>query len=52
MNGQEDLDAFVEEIPVEETRHYVKRVLQSFNIYQLLYQQSAQATLPLSCVKG
>ena len=44
--GDDDLDAFVEEIPVEETRHYVKRVLQSFNIYQLLYTRAPKATLP------
>lgn len=31
------LDAWVEEIPIAETRGYVKRVLRSFNTYQLLY---------------
>jgi soluble lytic murein transglycosylase len=32
-----ELDEFVEEIPVEETRGYVKRVLRSYAAYQLLY---------------
>jgi soluble lytic murein transglycosylase len=32
-----DLDEFVEEIPVEETRGYVKRVLRSYAAYRLLY---------------
>ena len=32
-----ELDEFVEEIPVEETRGYVKRVLRSFAAYRLLY---------------
>ena len=31
-----ELDEFVEEIPVEETRGYVKRVLRSFAAYRLL----------------
>jgi soluble lytic murein transglycosylase len=31
------LDEFVEEIPVEETRGYVKRVLRSYAAYRLLY---------------
>ncbi|QSQ26895.1 transglycosylase SLT domain-containing protein [Pyxidicoccus parkwayensis] len=31
------LDAWVEEIPISETRGYIKRVLRSFNTYQLLY---------------
>lgn len=34
--GGLDLDEFVEEIPVEETRGYVKRVLRSFAAYRLL----------------
>jgi hypothetical protein len=32
-----ELDEFVEEIPVEETRGYVKRVMRSYAAYQLLY---------------
>jgi soluble lytic murein transglycosylase len=31
-----ELDAFVEEIPLAETRGYVKRVLRSYNAYRLL----------------
>ncbi len=34
-----ELDEWVEEIPIAETRGYVKRVLRSFNTYQLLYQR-------------
>lgn len=34
---QANLDEWVEEIPIEETRGYVKRVLRSYNTYQLLY---------------
>ena len=44
--GTEDLDAFVEEIPIAETRGYVKRVLQTYNVYQLLYGRRAEARLP------
>ncbi|MFN0062408.1 MAG: transglycosylase SLT domain-containing protein [Myxococcaceae bacterium] len=36
----EPLDAWVEEIPVAETRGYVKRVLRSYRTYQLLYPKS------------
>lgn len=32
-----ELDEFVEEIPIEETRNYVKRVLGSFTTYRLTY---------------
>jgi soluble lytic murein transglycosylase len=32
-----DIDEFVEDIPVEETRGYVKRVLRSYAAYRLLY---------------
>ncbi|HEX8538103.1 MAG TPA: transglycosylase SLT domain-containing protein, partial [Cystobacter sp.] len=31
------LDAWVEEVPIAETRGYIKRVMRSFNTYQLLY---------------
>ena len=52
MSGHEleDLDAFVEDIPVAETRGYVKRVLQSFTTYQLLYGASAETHLPAGLV--
>ena len=35
-----ELDEFVEEIPVEETRGYVKRVLRSYAAYHLLYGET------------
>jgi soluble lytic murein transglycosylase len=35
--GSLPLDSFVEEIPIEETRGYVKRCLRSFAAYQFLY---------------
>lgn len=39
-----ELDEFVEEIPVEETRGYVKRVMRSYAAYRLLYgAQAAEA---------
>jgi soluble lytic murein transglycosylase len=38
-----ELDEFVEEIPVEETRGYVKRVLRSYAAYRLLYGGPEQA---------
>lgn len=36
---QLEVDEWVEEIPISETRGYVKRVLRSYNTYQLLYSQ-------------
>ena len=39
-----ELDEFVEEIPVEETRGYVKRVLRSYAAYRLLYGEKATAS--------
>jgi soluble lytic murein transglycosylase len=37
LHGTFELDAFVEEIPLEETRGYVKRCLRSFAVYNFLY---------------
>jgi soluble lytic murein transglycosylase len=42
------LDEWVEEIPISETRGYVKRVLRSYNTYQLLYGRTAPVTAPPS----
>jgi soluble lytic murein transglycosylase len=42
-----ELDEWVEEIPIAETRGYVKRVLRSYNTYQLLYRR----TPPRSALK-
>ncbi|MET0405009.1 MAG: transglycosylase SLT domain-containing protein [Cystobacter sp.] len=39
------LDAWVEEVPIAETRGYIKRVLRSFNTYQLLYGRTAKGPL-------
>jgi soluble lytic murein transglycosylase len=39
--GELPLDAFVEEIPIQETRGYVKRVLRSYAAYRLLYGDAA-----------
>ena len=39
-----ELDEFVEEIPVEETRGYVKRVLRSYAAYRLLYGQASEGS--------
>ncbi|HEX9401452.1 MAG TPA: transglycosylase SLT domain-containing protein [Anaeromyxobacter sp.] len=41
-----ELDEFVEEIPVEETRGYVKRVLRSYAAYRLLYGQPGESPSP------
>jgi soluble lytic murein transglycosylase len=38
-----ELDEFVEEIPIEETRGYVKRVLRSYAAYRLLYGGDGQS---------
>ena len=39
------LDAFVEEIPLDETRGYVKRCLRSFAAYQFLYSNGRLPSL-------
>lgn len=44
--GQLELDAWVETIPYDQTRHYVKRVVGSWQIYRLLYGD-ADALAPL-----
>ncbi len=43
--GSLPLDAFVEEIPLEETRGYVKRCLRSFAAYQFLYSNGRMPAL-------
>src|SRR5512145_1795033 len=45
--GGLELDEFVEEIPIDETRGYVKRVLRSFAAYRLLSTQPDPAPLDL-----
>jgi soluble lytic murein transglycosylase len=42
-----ELDEFVEEIPIEETRGYVKRVLRSFAAYRLLYGSDGEQAIGL-----
>jgi soluble lytic murein transglycosylase len=42
QRGKLPLDAFVEEIPVQETRGYVKRVLRSYAAYRLLYGERVE----------
>jgi soluble lytic murein transglycosylase len=42
-NPQLPLDAWVEEIPIAETRGYIKRVLRSYSTYQLLYGRAPKA---------
>jgi soluble lytic murein transglycosylase len=46
-SGDLALDEFVEEIPIEETRGYVKRVLRSFAAYRLLYGRPVEEALSL-----
>jgi soluble lytic murein transglycosylase len=46
--GTLPLDEFVEEIPVQETRGYVKRVLRSYAAYRLLYGGAAAPPAPLA----
>jgi peptidoglycan lytic transglycosylase len=42
--GSMELDEFVEDIPYEETRGYVKRVLRSYAAYRLLYGATGDAS--------
>jgi len=43
-----DLDLFIEEIPYKETRNYVKRVLQTYGIYNYIYRSTDRKNiLPL-----
>jgi soluble lytic murein transglycosylase len=37
--GDRPTDEFVERIPIRETRHYVKRVLGTFEMYRTLYDE-------------
>jgi soluble lytic murein transglycosylase len=45
--GGLELDEFVEEIPIDETRGYVKRVLRSFAAYRLLSSETDPEPLDL-----
>ena len=36
-NGIEDLDEFIEDIPFDETRNYVKKVFRSYHMYKKIY---------------
>jgi soluble lytic murein transglycosylase len=50
QRGKLPLDAFVEEIPVQETRGYVKRVLRSYAAYRFLYGDAKARPLLLGQV--
>lgn len=52
QRGSLELDEFVEEIPVEETRNYVKRVLESYNTYRLVYGKGEPRFLSLKPAKA
>jgi len=41
-----DMEAFVEQIPYDETRAYVKRVMLSWSEYRRLYAEPPKATDP------
>ena len=47
-HGELPLDEFVEEMPVQETRGYVKRVLRSYAAYRLLYGGPGETPVALS----
>lgn len=50
--GHLEMDEFVEEIPIEETRNYVKRVLDSFTTYRLTYGSGEDRFLALVPTKA
>jgi len=52
QRGSLELDEFVEEIPIEETRNYVKRVLESYNAYRLTYGEGDGRFLSLKPAKA
>jgi len=35
--GNKDIDEFIENIPYDETRNYIKKVMKSYYFYQMLY---------------
>jgi soluble lytic murein transglycosylase len=35
--GNKDIDEFIENIPYDETRKYIKKVMGSYYFYQMLY---------------
>jgi soluble lytic murein transglycosylase len=45
--GTLPLDEFVEEIPIQETRGYVKRVLRSYSAYRMLYGRDGERPVRL-----
>jgi soluble lytic murein transglycosylase len=45
---QAEVDEWVENIPLTETRGYVKRVLRSYNTYKLLYGSPESVTAQLT----
>ena len=46
--GSLPLDEFVEEIPIQETRAYVKRVLRSYAAYRMLYGKEGERAVRLA----
>lgn len=50
--GHLELDEFVEEIPIEETRNYVKRVLDSFTTYRLAWGEGEERFVAFEPVRA
>ncbi|MBY0315939.1 MAG: transglycosylase SLT domain-containing protein [Bdellovibrionales bacterium] len=46
--GRLDLDEFIEHIPYQETRNYVKKVSKYYAIYNLIYNQNSEAMRSLT----
>jgi soluble lytic murein transglycosylase len=44
--GSFEMDEFIEEIPYATTRDYVKKVLSSYGVYRLLYDEETRVALP------
>lgn len=42
MYGTEEMDEFIERVPYNETRNYIKKVLRSYDLYERIYGMSNQ----------
>jgi soluble lytic murein transglycosylase-like protein/TolA-binding protein len=47
-----DMDEFIEDIPIDETRRHIKKVMDSYYIYKELYSESWNVTREKSYVTG
>ena len=47
-SGLKDVDEFVENIPIQQTKQYIKKVINSYEVYKAIYSESSDQLYKLA----